>query len=296
VRVLITGGTGFIGQALCPRLAASGWEVVVLSRQEKPRLPPRAARSVTSLDGLEPGDFHAVINLAGAPIGDVRWSAARRRLLVDSRVETTSRLVQWMAKSERRPEVLLSASAVGFYGEQGDAVVTEETAAAPGFTHDLCEAWEAEARKAEALGVRVCIVRTGIVLDRGGGALARMLAPFLIGIGGRLGSGTHWFPWLHREDMVAIYLWLLQTGSARGVYNASAPEPVTNAQFTRALASVLHRPALLPLPAFVLRLGFGAMAPEMILVSDRMVPRRLLDEGFRFRFPRLDAALAAMFR
>jgi len=295
MRVLITGGTGFVGQALCPRLSAAGHEVAILTRQASPRLPRGVASAVTRLDELDAGEFGGVINLAGAPIGDARWTASRRRLLLDSRVDTTAGVVAWMARSRRRPRVLVSASAVGYYGEQGDRLVTEEAAPTPGFTHDLCAAWERAAGKADALGVRVCVMRIGVVLDRDGGALAKMLPAFRIGAGGRLGSGRHWFPWIHRADIVSICQWLLEQEHARGAYNAGAPNPVTNAEFTRALGRAIGRPTVLPMPEAALRLLFGAMS-ELLLVSDRMVPKRLLDEDFAFRYPELDGALAAIFR
>jgi uncharacterized protein (TIGR01777 family) len=293
MRIVMTGGTGFIGQALCPMLAAAGHEVVVLSRSVDSPPPAGATAVVADLGSLDAGGFDAVINLAGAPIGDARWTESRKRLLVSSRVDTTARLVAWMKAAGRPPAVLLSASAVGYYGEQGDKPVTEKTPPRDGFTHELCEAWEREAIKAESLGVRVCLVRTGVVLDLGGGALAKMLPAFRMGVGGRLGSGSHFFPWIHRQDMAAIYAWLLGSAQARGAYNASAPNPVTNAEFTRALGRALGRPTVLPMPEAALKLLFGEMS-EILLVSNRMLPRRLLDEGFRFRYPDLDAALAAM--
>jgi hypothetical protein len=294
MRVLITGGTGFVGQALCPRLAAAGHEVIVLSRQRNPRLPPGAARAIRQLEDLPAGEVDAVINLAGEPIADARWTSSRKKLLVDSRVGTTARLVEWMAGSARRPRVLVSASAVGFYGDQGDRSIVEDTPPMPGFTHDLCAAWEHEAQRAAALGVRVCIARIGAVLDRGGGALEKMLPAFWMGLGGRLGSGRHYFPWIHREDMAAILQWLAESPAAAGVYNAGAPNPVTNAEFTRALARAIKRPVALPMPAAAIKLLFGGVA-EILLGSQRMLPKRLLDEGFRFRYPGIDAALAEMF-
>ena len=294
MRILVTGGTGFIGQALCPSLEAAGHEVVLLSRRSPERIPPGVAAVVTRLDELAAAEFGAVINLAGAPIGDARWTESRKRLLLESRLSTTAAVVEWMRKSSRRPQALLSASAVGYYGEQGDRPVTEETRPTPGFTHELCAAWEREADKASALGVRVCLMRIGVVLDRNGGALAKMLPAFRLGAGGRLGSGRHYFPWIHREDMVAICRWLLEKSTARGPFNCSAPNPVTNAEFTRELARALARPALVPVPAPVLKLVFGELS-ELLLVSDRMVPQRLLAEGFEFRYPDLGAALSAIF-
>jgi uncharacterized protein len=293
MRILVSGGTGFIGQALCPQLAQDGHDVVVWSRQ----LGPEVAQGVTAIQRLD--EFtgpnpDAVINLAGALIADGRWTEARKRLLVDSRVDTTGKLVDWMRAMESPPKALISASAVGYYGEQGDRVITEGTPPTAGFTHDLCVQWENEALKAESLGVRVCLVRTGVVLDRAGGALAKMLLPFKMGAGGRLGSGRHYFPWIHRADIVAIYQWLVANEQASGPYNASAPNPVTNAEFTRALGSALKRPTLFPMPEPVLRLLFGEMS-ELLLVSNRMVPTRLLDESFEFRYPELKQALHAIF-
>ena len=294
MRVLITGGTGFVGQALCPSLKAAGHEAVILTRQARLRLPPGAASAATRLADLDAGSFDAVVNLAGAPIGDARWTEGRRKLLLDSRVDTTSALVAWMRASRKRPQVLVSASAVGYYGEQGDRPITEDTPPTPGFTHELCAAWEGAAEQAAALGVRVCIMRIGVVLDRGGGALAKMLPAFKLGAGGRLGAGRHYFPWIHREDTVAACRWLLENPKARGAYNLSAPHPVTNAEFTRELGRALGRPTVLPMPEAALKLLFGDMA-ELLLASDRMLPQRLLDEGFRFRYPTLERALAAIF-
>jgi uncharacterized protein (TIGR01777 family) len=293
MRILITGGTGFIGQALCPRLAAAGHELVILTRQSTPALPRGAASAVTRLDTLDAGDFGAVINLAGAPIGDARWTESRKRLLLESRVGTTAKVVEWMRCAARPPGVLVSGSAVGYYGEQGDRPITEDTPPTPGFTHDLCAAWEAEAEKATKFGVRVCRMRIGVVLDRGGGALAKMLPAFRLGAGGTLASGAHYFPWIHREDIVAICQWLLERPESRGAYNAGSPNPVTNAQFTRALGRALGRPTVLPMPRSALKLLFGEMS-ELLLVSDRMLPKRLLEEGFRFRYPDLAGALGSI--
>lgn len=294
MRILVTGGTGFVGQALCPALAAAGHDVVVLSRQARPRLPRGARSAVTRLDDLDAAEFDGVVNLAGAPIGDARWTESRKQLLLESRVGLTSRLVEWMERSTRRPGVLVSASAVGYYGEQGDRRITEDTAPTPGFTHDLCAAWERAATRAAGLGVRVCVMRIGVVLDRDGGALAKMLPAFRMGAGGRLGAGRHWFPWIHRDDVVAIVRWLLETPAARGAYNVGAPNPVTNAEFTRALGRALGRPTVLPMPEAALKLLFGEMS-ELLLVSDRMLPQRLLAEGFEFRHPELGPALGAIF-
>jgi uncharacterized protein (TIGR01777 family) len=269
--------------------------VVVLTRQSAPALPRGAASATTQLDTLDAGGIGAVINLAGAPIGDARWTESRKRLLLESRVGTTARVVDWMRRAAQRPAVLVSGSAVGYYGEQGDRPITEDTPPTPGFTHDLCAAWEREADTAVEFGVRVCRMRIGVVLDRGGGALAKMLPAFRLGAGGRLGSGAHYFPWIHREDIAAICQWLVERPEASGAYNAGSPNPVTNAEFTRVLGRALGRPTVFPMPQPALKLLFGEMS-ELLLVSDRMLPKRLLQEGFLFRYPDLADALTTILR
>ncbi|HKM16291.1 MAG TPA: TIGR01777 family oxidoreductase [Marinospirillum sp.] len=290
MRILITGGTGFVGQALCPLLASQGYELVLWTRQLKPRLPKGVTDYVHQLNELEPNSVQAVINLAGAGIADKRWSKERKQQLISSRVKTTEQLVAWIAAQAIRPKVLLSASAVGYYGEQGEQTVTEQTKPVAGFTHDLCAAWETAALAANDLGVRVCLVRTGVVLGQGGGSLAKMLPAFRMGMGGPLGKGKHWFPWIHLDDMANIYAWLLKTERVSGVFNASAPNPVINADFTKALGKALNRPTFFPMPEKVLKLLFGEMA-ELLLVSDKMLPQRLVEEGFQFAYPQLDTAL-----
>jgi uncharacterized protein len=292
MRILVSGGTGFIGQALCPQLTQDGHDVIVWSRQSNPEVAD-GVTAIQRLDDWTGPTPDAVINLAGASIADGRWTEERKRLLVDSRVNITRKLVEWMRAMEHPPKTLISASAVGYYGEQGDRVITEGTPPTSGFTHDLCAQWEQEALQAESLGVRVCLVRTGVVLDRDGGALAKMLLPFKMGVGGRLGSGKHYFPWIHRADIVAIYQWLVENEQASGPYNSSAPNPVSNAEFTGALGKALKRPTLFPMPKSVLRLLFGEMS-ELLLVSNRMMPTRLLNEGFKFRYPELKQALHAI--
>lgn len=292
MQLLITGGTGFIGQALCPALVQAGHQVSVLTRDLR-----RAARRlprVTMVDTLDGVQADAVINLAGEPLAAGRWTDARKQRFRASRLGITGQLHAWIAQqpAERRPAVLISGSAVGYYGERGDSVLTEADHAGNDFSAQLCRDWEAEAAKIGALGPRVSWVRTGIVLDRDGGALARMLPAFRFGGGGPFGDGRHWMSWIHRADMVALLLWLLEHGHP-GAYNATAPTPVTNAEFARTLAHVLHRPALLALPAGLLRLGFGEMA-ELLLISQRVLPQRALDAGFRFQYVHLEAALRAI--
>ncbi|MCL1500236.1 TIGR01777 family oxidoreductase [Xanthomonas nasturtii] len=292
MQLLITGGTGFIGQALCPALLQAGHKVSVLTRD--PRRASRQLPGVTAVDTLDGVRADAVINLAGEPLAAGRWSDARKQRFRASRLGMTRQLHDWIAQQPvaQRPAVLISGSAVGYYGERGDTVLTETDTAGDDFSAVLCRDWEAEANTIAALGPRVSWVRTGIVLDRDGGALARMLPAFRFGGGGPFGDGRHWMSWIHRADMVALLLWLLQHGEP-GAYNATAPNPVTNADFARTLAQVLHRPALLALPAGVLRLGFGEMA-DLLLVSQRVLPQRALAAGFGFQYAHLDAALRAI--
>ena len=290
MRYLISGGSGFIGQALCRSLVDDGCDVVVLTRdavRARSRLPGKTALIEKLGDA---GDVDVVVNLAGENLADGRWTAARKREMRESRLGTTRSLVDWMAARERRPRILVSGSAVGWYGPRGDEKLGEDAAPGEDFAATLCRDWEAEAQKAAALGVRVCIVRTGIVLDAGGGALRKMLLPFRLGLGGRLGDGRQWMSWIARPDLVGLIRWLAETEAATGAYNATAPTPATNAEFTRTLAAALHRPALLPVPAFALRLLLGEMA-ELLLTGQRVLPIRAQAQGFGFRYSDLSAAL-----
>ena len=290
---LITGGSGFIGSALCRSVTGDGHRVTVLTRDSaraKPRLPASVSL-VRHLDDAQ--DVAAIVNLAGENLTSGRWTAARKREFVASRVATTQRLLEWIAKQPIKPRVLVSGSAIGWYGARGDEELGEDSTPGTDFAAQLCREWEDEAIKAEALGVRVCRLRTGIVLDSGGGALAKMLLPFRLGIGGPMGDGRQWMSWIARVDIVALIRWLIDNDVASGAFNGTAPVAATNAEFARTLGRVLHRPALLPTPAFALKLMFGEMA-DMLLTGQRVLPRRALAQGFAFRFPQLDEALGAI--
>jgi uncharacterized protein (TIGR01777 family) len=294
MHVLITGGSGFIGRALARELLADGHRVTVLTRnatRTRARLP-EAAGVVETL--AEASAVDAVVNLAGENLAEGRWTPTRKQALRDSRLDTTRTLLAWMEAQPRRPGVLVSGSAVGWYGPRGDETLGEDAAPGEDFAAQLCCDWEAEAVKAEALGVRVCRIRTGLVLDPEGGALAKMLLPFRLGLGGPLGDGRQWMSWIVRADLVALIRWLLGNQGAQGAYNATAPNPVTNAEFARTLGHALHRPALLPAPGFALRLLFGEMA-ELLLTGQRVLPARATAQGFQFRYPELAPAFAAMF-
>lgn len=292
MRILITGATGFIGRSLCRALAESGHELLAVSRSpEKARdVLPEGTEIRSGVTDFIDAAPEAVINLAGEPIAEGRWTDEKKRRIVESRVETTRAVVDLCARAENPPGVLVSASAMGYYGDQGQREVTEDTPPNHEFVHEICDRWETEARKVEAHGVRVAIARIGLVLDQGGGMLARTLTPFKLGVGGRLGDGKQYMPWIHREDMVRILIFLLEGEELSGPFNASAPKPVTNAEFTQALANKLNRPAVLPAPATALKLAFGEMS-RLLLTGARMLPARLEKAGFDFRYPRLEDAL-----
>lgn len=293
-RILITGGTGFIGKILCQELQTRGYSLTVLSRQPADSVrslcgPVEATDSLQNLEGRS--GFDAIINLAGEGIAEKRWNDARKEALRSSRVDLTRELVRIAKSWQARPAVLVSGSAVGYYGDQSDRLVTEETIPNDEFTHRLCHDWEQEALALEMYDVRVCLSRTGLVAGRNGGFLQRMLPPFKLGLGGPLGSGEQYMPWVHRTDVVNGLIWMLETETARGAYNMVSPNPATNREFTKTLANVLHRPAIVPAPAPALKLALGEMA-RLLLTGQKAVPERLQKEGFEFRYPELKQALA----
>lgn len=293
MRILLTGGTGLIGRTLCRHWLEQGHELLVWSRrpEQVPRLCGAAVRGVARLEELGDIELHAVINLAGAPIAERHWTRARKALLWESRINLTERLIDWLAGLTRRPQLMISGSAVGWYGDAGERQLREDDPpASSDFASQLCIAWEESAQRAQELGIRVILIRTGLVLARDGGFLTRLLPPFRLGLGGRIGDGRQWMPWIHLQDQVALIDFLLHHPTANGPYNACAPQPVRNAEFTRNLAQALHRPALLPLPAPVLRVGFGELS-GLLLGGQHVLPERLSAEGFRFRFSDLPAAL-----
>jgi uncharacterized protein (TIGR01777 family) len=276
LRVGITGSHGLIGSALSHFLTTGRHVVVRLGRGEK----------VGDVDGLD-----AVVNLAGAGVGDGRWTAARKREIRESRVRTTEAVVAGILRAQRRPTVLINASAMGYYGDRGETPVDESSSRGTGFLAEVVEAWEGATRPAEEAGVRVVKLRNGVVLSPDRGALAKMLPVFKAGAGGKLGSGRQIFSWIALEDVVGAIHFALRTSSFQGVANLTAPEPVTNAAFTHVLGRVLHRPTVAAVPATVIRALFGEMGQESVLAGANVVPRALLDAGFRFRWPGLEDAL-----
>ena len=289
MRVLLTGGTGFIGDPVARALRAAGHDVTIVSRH--PGYVPAKAIAWDAVAAAV-AETDAVVNLAGEPIAEGRWTPARKAGILASRVDATRVVVEGLRAAAKRPGVLVSASAVGFYGPHGDEALDETAPAGEGFLADVCRQWEAEAFRARDLGVRVAALRIGVVLGPGGGALAKMLLPFRACLGGPLGSGTQWMSWIHRDDVVGLVLAALDGAAYAGPVNATAPAPARNRDFTRALARAVHRPAVLPAPAFALRLALGEMA-DILLTGQRVVPAAATAAGYAFRHPDLDAALAA---
>lgn len=296
--LLLTGARGFLGSALAASLERDGHRVLRVSRgaprrPDEVRWDPGAGTiDRESLEGID-----AAVHLAGESVGERRWSEAQKARIRGSRVAGTRLLARTIAALERPPRVLISASGVGYYGDRGDELLNESSAGGRGFLADLAQAWEAETAPAEARGVRVVRLRIGMVLDAGGGALPRLLAPFRLGLGGPFGSGRQWTSWIGLDDLIGAMRHTLAHDALAGAVNAVAPEPVTQREFARALGRALHRPARLPAPAFALRLLLGReRADALLLASQRALPERLLETGFRFKTPTLDAALARALR
>jgi uncharacterized protein len=327
MRLLITGSSGLVGTALTQKLVQEGHTVVRLVRsgsgQEKEKKAAEVAKSSSTetnkqagagsilnvgwnpqacdLEGAPFGDNRklvegadAVVNLAGASIAGQRWSAERKALLRSSRVQFTRELVCALEKLNVPPKTLISASAIGYYGDRGDEVLTEESQPGDGFLGLLAQEWEAEAVKAETFGMRAVPVRFGVILAREGGALPQMMRPFQYGVGGRTGSGQQWMSWITLGDAVRVICYALEATEISGAVNAAAPEPVRNADFARELGRIMHRPALLPAPAFALKFALGEMADALLLASQRVMPARLEQCGFRFLHPQLGPALQAV--
>jgi uncharacterized protein (TIGR01777 family) len=293
-RLLITGGSGFIGSRLVPVLTEQGYDVTVLSRNpEKTALHfNQTITSVKQLDELHTaGAFDVVINLAGQGITDKRWTANIKKQLRDSRIVTTQNLITYLRTSENKPECLISGSAIGYYGDQGEKTVDEGASGDSSFSSKLCFDWEHVAKQAEELGIRTCYLRTGIVLGKKGGALSKMIPAFKLGLGGPMGNGRQWMSWIHIDDLIGIILYLIEHRSISGAVNACASNPARNKDFSSTLGYVLKRPAFVPVPAFVLKLLLGEMAQELLLAGQRVIPKKILDAGYHFHYAELEDAL-----
>ena len=299
MKLVIAGATGLIGSLLVERLAATSHDLKLLSRkppvqatglhqewvQWQPGFPGKWEQSLEGADG--------VINLAGEPIAGKRWNAIQKERIGSSRIDVTRAIVNAIAKAKDRPRFLINASAVGYYGHRGDEVLTEENPPGHDFLARVCAAWEEEANKAAALNVRVTLVRTGIVLGSGGGALAKMVTPFKLFAGGPLGSGRQWFPWIHIDDEVGLIIFLAENPNGRGAFNATAPNPVTMTEFCRSLGKALNRPSWAPVPAIALKLLLGEMA-DMLLHGQRAVPQAAQKLGYKFRYAEVGEALSSL--
>jgi len=301
MRIVIAGGTGFLGRPLAAALAADGHDVVALSRSadddgrsglKRVAWKPdgSAGAWASTIDGAG-----AVINLAGESIAGRRWSAEHKKRILESRVNATRSLVEAIGKAAAPPAVFVSGSAVGYYGPLGDETVTEDARAGDDFLARVCVAWEAEAMRAQSGRTRVVCIRTGLVLEKDGGALPQMLPPFWFGAGGPVGSGRQYWPWIHRLDWIAMVTWAIAASSVNGPINATAPTPETNRDFAKVLGRAMHRPSFMPAPAFALRLLLGEMADALLLSGQRAVPARAQRVGFTFTYQRLDDALRAIF-
>jgi uncharacterized protein (TIGR01777 family) len=303
MKIVISGGTGFLGQPLASALARDGHSVAILSRAPSGGTTSGGARVLSwTPDGTAAAtwaadidDADAVINLAGEPIAARRWTAAQKQRILDSRVLATRSLAEAVQRASRPPAVFVSGSAVGYYGPLQDQIVTEETPPGDDFLARVCVRWEAEAMRAASARTRVVCVRTGLVLERNGGALPQMLPPFRFGVGGPVGSGRQYWPWIHRQDWIDLVRFALATSGVSGPMNASAPHPARSVEFAKALGRAMHRPALLPAPGFALKLLLGEMADGLLLSGQRAIPAKAQSHGYTFAFADLDRALRAIF-
>ncbi|MGI8811855.1 MAG: TIGR01777 family oxidoreductase [Pyrinomonadaceae bacterium] len=292
MKILITGASGLIGKALQESFRAKGHEMLLASRkdpQNDNEIKWDMKNGFAEPHRLEGVD--AVIHLAGENVSGLRWTDEKKRAIRDSRVLGTRSVVRAIAAMQRKPSIFLATSAIGFYGDRGDEVVTESSAPGDTFLSEVSKAWENESRRAEDAGVRTVLLRTGIVLSKDGGALAAMLTPFKFGVGGVIGSGKQWMSWISIDDVVRVFGFALEKDDLRGAVNVVSPEPVTNEVFTKTLGDVLHRPTILPLPAFAINMIFGEMGDALLLASTRVQPERLIDAGYAFEYTNLKKAI-----
>ena len=295
LHILVSGSSGLVGSALLPALKASGYEVTRLVHGSNTGLNAIAWNPAQPLSPECVSGFDAVVHLAGESIVG-RWTSEKKQRIRDSRITGTRHLAEALAKAPRPPRVLVSASAIGYYGDRGDQILHEESPSGSGFLAEVCLGWESATVPAAQAGIRTAHIRIGVVLSTEGGALSKMLTPFRLGVGGNMGSGRQWWSWIALDDLVGIILHILKAEGLEGPVNAVSPNPVTNAEFTKTLGSVLSRPTILPMPAFAARLALGQMADELLLASQRVEPRRLLTSGYVFQQPDLRPALQVLLR
>lgn len=291
---LICGGTGFIGSTLCAYLLARKHTLVVKTR--RPELLQGAVKGVSQLAQINTSEkFDVVINLTGEPIADKRWSKTQQQKILQSRIDATQELIDFFKHTPTKPELFISGSAIGYYGVgASDKIIDEDCVGDNSFSTRLCASWEACARQAELLGIRTCLLRTGIVLGNNGGALAKMLPLFKLGLGGKIGTGKQWMSWIHLDDMMGIIDFCIKHKNISGPINCTSPCPVTNAEFTQTLGQILKRPRLLPMPSAMIKLLFGVMGEELLLSGKKVLPVKLEMAGFQFKYERLLPALKAV--
>jgi len=296
MKILITGASGLVGGKLIPVLEAKGHEIFKLSRSE-----PKNSNDIQwdAYEGFENEEFAklegigAVIHLAGENVAGGSWTDERKKRIKDSRVKGTRTLIDALKRLENPPKVVVSASAIGFYGNRGDEILTEESKAGEGFFPEVCKEWEAEGEKAKEFGARVVFPRIGVVLSKDGGALEKMLTPFKFGVGGTVGSGDQWMSWVAIDDLVKMIVFAIENEEFEGAFNATAPNPVQNEEFTNTLGKVINRPTILPVPSFGVKLLFGEMGETLLLEGARILPKKLQDAGFEFEYPDLTKAFEA---
>lgn len=291
MKVLVVGGSGFIGKALCSQLLENGHQVSVLTRfvNGHSELPA----SIDFITELRSDNYYdVIINLAGEPLNKKRWNEEVKKNIYESRIETTQRIISFIKNTQLKPKLFISGSAVGYYGNHDNQIFTEESIPTDnGFTQKLCADWEKTAQRASEYGVRVCLLRTGIVLGRNGGALKEMITPFNFGLGAKLGNGKQWMSWIHIEDAVGAIIFLMNNDTLNGPFNLTAPKAINNQTFSSELATALHRPCFLTMPEIVVEMLFGEMGKTLLLSGQNVVPSKLLNAGYQFKFPNVSAAL-----
>jgi uncharacterized protein len=289
---LISGGTGFIGSALCSYLSKKGHSIVVKTRH--PELISENMKGVSKLSNLSANEtFDVVINLAGEPIANKRWSKSQRRKILESRINTTQEIIEFFRSSKNKPELFISSSAIGYYGAGSSNVgVDEGCSGDDSFSSKLCVRWEECAMQAELLGIRTCLLRTGVVLGKNGGALQKMLPPFKLGLGGKIGTGKQWMSWIHLDDLIGIIDYCIKYGNLNGPINSTAPNPITNSLFTEVLGKSLGRPTMFHIPSIVIKLLMGEMGKELLLAGNKVLPLKIENAGFQFKYEHIEKALS----
>lgn len=289
MNILITGGTGFIGSTITKFFLQQNNYITILSRgRSKVLKPVRVIESINQINTNE--KINIIINLAGSPINK-KWNKTYKEILISSRVEVTKSLITLIKALKEKPDLLISASAIGYYGTQNNKYLDETSSYIDDFTHELCNLWELEAQKAQELGVRTCITRLGVVLGKNGGALEKILPLFKLGLGGNIGSGKQFFSWIHLDDVIGIFNFLISNKEQKGIYNLTSPSPTTNSQFTKALSRTLKRPDFFTVPSFLIKMVFGEMGDKLLLNGSAVYPKKLLDNGYEFKFKTIESAL-----